>query len=202
MTIINTIISSVLLVCINLVGFTKVQAEPQRFQFKSIPLTIFGNGCPSGNLESNFNGDTLAIKLPQFQAVALHPKVVSKSCNLRIGLNVPSGYKVRPVNLKYIGFANVPQGGSADLKVRIVAQGKNVPTTNDPNATFGSKFSGVWKKNIAITPDAIDACTNPVDTVFGINTVLIARARTVAIGQQTQLRIDKGYEIKFTFTPC
>jgi hypothetical protein len=202
MKILSTLISSLTLLSLNVVGLSEVQAQPQGFQFKNVPVTFFGNGCPSGSSEGILNGDTLSVTFPKFGALALPPKVVSKSCNLRIGLDVPSGYKVKPINVKYIGFADVPKGGAADLKVRIIFQGKNVPTGNDPNATFSPGFSGVWEKNVAITPDAINACAKPVSSVFGINTNLIARARNVAVGQQTLIRIDKGYKIKFTFSPC
>ncbi|MEH2391625.1 MAG: DUF4360 domain-containing protein [Nostoc sp.] len=203
MKVLSTLISSLTLLSLNLVGLSQVQAQPQGFQFQAVPITLFGNGCPSVNPQATLNGDTLSVTLPSFEATALPPKVVSKSCNLRIGLNVPIGYKVKPINIRYVGFANVPQGGSADLRVRLVFQGKDVPnSSNDPNATFAAGFSNGWVKNVDITPDTIDACTKPVNSVFGINTTLIARARNVAVGRQTKVRIDKGYQIKFAFTRC
>ncbi|MBN3950780.1 MAG: DUF4360 domain-containing protein [Nostoc sp. NMS7] len=203
MKVLSTLVSSLTLLSLNVVGLSQVQAQSQGFQFQQVPVTLFGNGCPSGNLQPSLKGDTLSVTLPQFQITALAPKVVSKSCNLRIGLNVPKGYKVKPINIRYVGFTNVPKGGSADLKVTLVFQGKNVPnSSNDPNANFPSGFSNGWVKNVAITPDAINACANPVNSVFGINTTLIARARDVAAGQQTKILIDRGYQIKFTFTPC
>jgi len=203
MKVLSTLISSLTLLSLNVVGLSQVQAQPQGFQFQKVPVTLFGNGCPSGIPQANFKVDTLSVTLPQFQAIASPSKVVSKSCNLRIGLNVPKGYKVKPINIKYGGFANVPKGGSADLKVILVFQGKNVPnSSNDPNANFQPGFSYRWQKNVAITPDAINACVNPVNSVFGINTNLIARATNVAGGQQTQIRIDQGYQIKFSFSRC
>ncbi|MEH2273416.1 MAG: DUF4360 domain-containing protein [Nostoc sp.] len=203
MKVLSAVIPSLTLLSFNVVGLSQVQAQTQGFQFENVPVTVFGNGCPSGNAQTNLKGDTLFVTLPQFQALAVSPKVVSKSCNLRIGLNVPKGYRVKPINIKYVGFANVPKGGSADLRVRLVFQGKNVPnSSNDPNANFPSGFSQGWQKNVAITPDAIDACANPVNSVFGINTTLIARARDAAAGQETKIRIDQGYQIKFTFTRC
>ncbi|MBN3896404.1 MAG: DUF4360 domain-containing protein [Nostoc sp. NOS(2021)] len=57
------------------------------------------------------------ITFSDFEALASPPKVVSKSCNLLIGLNVPSGFNVQPIKVKYIGFADVPKKGSADLDV-------------------------------------------------------------------------------------
>ncbi|MEH2243906.1 DUF4360 domain-containing protein [Nostoc sp.] len=203
MKVLSALVSSLTLLSLNVVGLSQVQAQPQGFQFQTVPVTLFGNGCPSGNAQTNLNGDTLFVTLPSFEAVAVSPKVVSKSCNLRIGLNVPKGYKVKPINIKYVGFANVPNGGSADLKVRLVFQGKDVPnSSNDPNANFPSGFLNGWVKNVAIIPDAIDACANPVNSVFGINTNLIARARDAAAGQQTKILIAQGYQIKFIFTRC
>ncbi|MEA5622196.1 DUF4360 domain-containing protein [Nostoc sp. UHCC 0251] len=203
MKVLSAFISSLTLLSLNVVGLSHVQAQSPGFQFQSVPVTVFGNGCPSGNAQTNLQGNTLSVTLPRFQAIALSPKVVSESCNLRIGLNVPKGYRVKPINIRYFGFTNVPQGGSAALRVRLVFQGKDVPnSSNDPNANFPSGFSGGWVKDVGITPDTIDACANPVNSVFGINTNLIARARDVAAGQQTQIRIDRGYRIRFTFTPC
>ncbi|MEH2320889.1 DUF4360 domain-containing protein [Nostoc sp.] len=203
MKVLSTLVSSLTLLSLNIVGLSHVDAQAQGFQFQSVPLTVFGNGCPSVNPQANLKADTLFVTLPSFEAVAVSPKVVSKSCNLRIGLNVPKGYKVKPINIKYVGFANVPKGGSADLKVTLVFQGKNVPnSSNDPNANFPSGFSNGWVKNVAITPDAIDACANPVNSVFGINTNLIARARDASAGQQTKILIGQSYQIKFTFTRC
>lgn len=203
MKVLSTLVSSLTLLSLNILGLSRVEAQTQGFQFQSVPLTVFGNGCPSVNPQANLKADTLFVTLPPFQAVALSPKVVSTSCNLRIGLNVPKGYKVKPINIRYVGFTNVPNGGSADLKVTLVFQGKIVPnSSNDPNATFPAGFLGGWQKNVAITPDAIDACATPVNSVFGINTTLIARARDAAAGQQTKILIGQGYQIKFTFTPC
>ncbi|MEH2144752.1 DUF4360 domain-containing protein [Nostoc sp.] len=203
MKVLSSLISSLTLLSLNIVGLSQVQAQPQGFQFQKVAVTVFGNGCPSRNAQTNLKADTLSVTLPQFQAVAVSPKVVSKSCNLRIGLNVPKGYKVKPINIRYFGYTNVPKGGSADLKVTLVFQGKNVPnSSNNPNANFPSGFSKGWDKNVAITPDAINACVNPVNSVFGINTNLIARARNVAARQQTKILISQGYQIKFTFTRC
>ncbi|MBN3874257.1 DUF4360 domain-containing protein [Nostoc sp. JL33] len=202
MKVLSTLISSLTLLSLNVVGLSQVQAQQQGFQFQSVPVTLFGNGCPSGNAQASLKGDILSITLPSFEATALPPKVVSKSCSLRIGLNVPAGYRVKPINITYRGFANVPQGGSGDLRTRLVFQGKDVPnSSNNPNATFPSGFYGGWRKDVAITPDAINACTVPINSVFGINTTLIARA-TNAVGGQTKVRIDNGYQIKFTFTRC
>ncbi|MHC5721467.1 MAG: DUF4360 domain-containing protein, partial [Nostoc sp.] len=89
-------------------------------------------------------------------------------------MNVPSGFNVQPINVNYMGFADVPQGGSADLNVRITFAGQEVPTNNNPNATFGSGFSDVWSKNVGITLGTINACKNPVNSIFGINSNLTA----------------------------
>jgi hypothetical protein len=229
MKVLTALISSLTLLSLNVVGLSQAQAQTQSdpttvignglqlqtapatvtpavsgngFQFESVPVTVFGNGCTSGNAQTSLVGNTLSVTFPRFQATAVSPTVVSKSCSLRIGLNVPKGYRVNPINLRYSGFTNVPQGGSAALRVRAVFQGKVIPSGNNLNANFASGSSGGWLKDVAITADTIDACANPVNSVFGINTNLIARARNVPAGQQTQIRIDRGYRIRFTVTPC
>ncbi len=202
MKVLTALISSLTLLSLNVVGLSEAQAQTQAFQFESVPVTVFGNGCPSGNAVVSLVGNTLSVTFPRFQATAVSPKVVSESCNLRIGLNVPKGYKVQPINLRYSGFTNVPQGGTADLSVRPVFQGKVIPSTNDLNANFPSGFSGGWLKDVAITGDTVDACANPVNSVFGINTTLIARATNVAAGQRTQIGFNGIYRIRFNLTPC
>ncbi|MEH1934094.1 MAG: DUF4360 domain-containing protein [Nostoc sp.] len=210
MKILSGLISSLTLLSFNLVGLSQVQAQTQGFEFQTVPVTLFGNGCPDGTAQGILNGDTLSITFSAFGALASPPKVVSESCNLRIGLNVPSGLNVQPINVNYIGFADVPQGGSADLNVRITFAGQQVPTNNNPNATFGPGFSDVWSKNVGITLGTINACKNPVSSIFGINSNLTARARNISANQQTQIRIDTIdttigpvlFQIKFAFNPC
>jgi len=207
----TALISSLTLLSLNVVGLSQVQAQtPQGFTFQKVPVTLFGNGCPKGTAEGILNGDTLSVTFSEFEAKASPPKVVSASCNLRIGLNVPSGLNVQPINVQYIGFADVPKGGNANLNVRILFQGQIVPTNNNPNATFNAGFSDLWNKNVGITLGTINACKKPVSSIFGINTNLIARATNVDVNKETQIRIDTIdtrigpvlFQIKFAFTPC
>ncbi|MEH2416181.1 DUF4360 domain-containing protein [Nostoc sp.] len=214
MKILTGIISSLTLLSLNLVGLSQVQAQTQEgFTFQKVPVTLFGNGCPKGTAEGILVGDTLSVTFSEFEAKAEPPKVVSKSCNLRIGLNVPSGINVQPINVKYLGFADVPAKGSANLNVRILFQGQIVPTTNNPNATFNPGFSDVWNKDVGIVLGTINACKRPVNSIFGINTNLTARATDVSqtpTGLETQVRVDTIdttigpvlFQIKFKFTPC
>ncbi|MEH2326316.1 MAG: DUF4360 domain-containing protein [Nostoc sp.] len=210
MKILTGIISSLTLLSLNVVGLSQVQAQTTGFEFQNVPVTLFGNGCPKGTAQGILNGDTLSITFDQFEALASPPKVVSASCNLRIGLNVPSGLNVQPISVNYLGFADVPTGGSANLNVKILFQGQLVPTINKPNATFNSGFSDVWNKDVGIVLGTINACENPVSSVFGINTNLTARATNVAPNQETQIRIDTIdttigpvlFQIKFAFNPC
>ncbi|MEH2361607.1 DUF4360 domain-containing protein, partial [Nostoc sp.] len=190
MKVLSGLISSLALLSLNIVGLSPAQAQPQGFTFQKVPVTLLGNGCPEGTAEGILNGDTLSITFSEFEALATLSKVVSKSCNLRIGLNVPSGLNVQPINVKYLGFADVPTGGSANLNVRILFQGQIVATNNNPNATFGPGFSDVWSKDVGVTLGTINACKKPVSSIFGINTNLTARARGIPVNQETQIRID------------
>ena len=214
MKILTGLISTLTVVSLNVVGLSQGQAEtPTGFTFQKVPVTLFGNGCPKGTAEGILNGDTLSITFSEFEAKAEPPKVVSTSCNLRIGLNVPSGINVQPINVKYLGFADVPKGGNANLNVRILFQGQIVPTTTSPNATFPAGYSDVWDKDVGITLGTINACKNPVSSIFGINSTLTARAANVSTkpkGLETQIQINTIdttigpvlFQIKFAFTPC
>ncbi|MEH2382007.1 MAG: DUF4360 domain-containing protein [Nostoc sp.] len=222
MKILSAFISSLTLLSLNVVGLSQVKAQSQSqegFEFQKIPVTLAGNGCPPGKAQGIFNGDTLSITFSEFEVVAAPSKVVSKSCNLRIGLNVPSGFNVQPINVKYLGFADVPiadvpNKASANVNVKILFQGQEVPTNDDPNARFDPGFSDVWSKDIGITLKTINACKKPVSSVFGINTTLTARApKNIPLNQpqlETQIRIDTIdttigsvlFQIKFDFNPC
>ncbi|MEH1905164.1 MAG: DUF4360 domain-containing protein [Nostoc sp.] len=219
MKILSAFISSLTLLSLNIVGLSPTQAQPQGFTFQTIPVTLLGNGCPGGTAQGILNGDTLSITFSEFEALATPSKVVSKSCNLRIGLNIPSGFNVQPINVKYLGFAdvpiaNVPNKASADLNVKILFQGQEVTTNDDPNATFGPGFSDVWSKDVGVVLGTINACKKPVSSIFGINTTLTARApKNIPANQpqlETQIRIDTIdttigsvlFQIKFDFNPC
>jgi hypothetical protein len=207
----TALISSLTLLSLNVVGLSQVQAETtEGFEFQKLPVTLLGNGCPAGTAEGILNGDTLSITFTEFEAKASPPKVVSKSCNLRIGLNVPSGINVQLINTLYSGFADVPKGGSADLNVKIFFQGKEVQTLDTPNRKFGPGFSDTWSKNVGVALGTINACKKPVSSIFGINTNLTARARDIAKDQETQIQLDTIdttigpvlFQFKFRFTPC
>ncbi|MBW4425153.1 MAG: DUF4360 domain-containing protein [Nostoc desertorum CM1-VF14] len=210
MKILTGIISSLTLLSLNVVGLSQVQAQTQGFEFQNVPVSFSGTGCPPGKIEGVLNGDTLSITFSAFEAKASRPNVVSKSCNLRIGLNVPSGFNVQPVNVKYLGFADVPTRGSADLSVKILFQGKEVPTIDDPNQKFNAGFSDVWSKDVGIVLNTINACSRPVSSVFGINSTLTARGTNISRGQETQIRIDTIdttigevlFQVRFEFNPC
>ncbi|MCC5643114.1 DUF4360 domain-containing protein [Nostoc sp. CHAB 5824] len=212
MKILTGLISSLTLLSLNVVALSQVQAQTPEtgFEFQKVPVTLLGNGCPAGTAEGILNGDTLSITFSDFAALASPPKVVSKSCNLRIGLNVPSGVNVQIIKALYNGFADVPKGGSADLNVKIFFQGKEVPTLNNPNRKFGAGFSDTWSKDVDIALGTINACKKPVSSIFGINTNLTVRARDIAKDQETQIRIDTIdatigpvlFQLKFAFTPC
>ncbi|HYX17155.1 MAG TPA: DUF4360 domain-containing protein [Nostoc sp.] len=213
------LISSLTLLSLNAVGLSQVQAQTSGFTTLNIPISFSGSGCPpqatlgppQGTLQAVINGDTLSITSSSaLEAKASRPNVVSKSCNFRIGLNVPSGFNVQPISVNYLGFADVPKGGSADLDVKILFKGREVATTNNPNQTFRAGFSDVWSKDVGLVLNPINACRNPVSSVFGINSTLTANARNIPKGQETQIRIDTIdttigpvlFQIKFAFNPC
>ncbi|MBD2447961.1 DUF4360 domain-containing protein [Nostoc sp. FACHB-152] len=220
MKISTAIISSLTLLSLNIAGLTQVQAqtdvtpEPDGITFLQtedgeVPVTLLGNGCPDETAKGIVNGDTLSITFKEFEAKALSPLVESKSCNLRIGLNIPSGFTVQPVNITYVGFADVPDKGSAEVNVRLLFQGRNIVIPN-LNETFAAGTSKVWTKEVQLDLAPINACNKPVSSIFGINTSLTARARNVAANQETQIRvdtIDTGlgpvlYRIKFAYFAC
>jgi hypothetical protein len=177
------------------------------FQFKTFPVTLIGNGCPPGTAQAVLNGDTLSISFARFEAIAAKPKVVSKSCNLRAALNIPSGVNVQPIQVKYLGFADIPSGGSGALNVKVLFQGQDIASDN---TNFAAGFSSAFERNVNVTLGTINACKNPVASVFGVNTNITARAKNIGAGEETQVRIDTIdasfgpvlYRIKFLFHPC
>ena len=179
------------------------------FEFKKFPVTVLH--CPvRGTPEAILNGDTLSIVFSKFKAIAPPTKVVSESCNLRFNLNVPVGFNVQPISLLYNGFADVPKGGRADVDVRLLLLGKIIAISKQ---SFASGFSDTFSKDVAVVSDTINACNNPVKSVFGIHSSLIARANNLpatSAGLRTQISINTIdtsigtvlFKIKFAFLPC
>ncbi|MCC5656554.1 DUF4360 domain-containing protein [Nostoc sp. XA010] len=200
MKILTGLISSLTLLSLNVVGLSQVQAQTQGFEFQNVPVTFTGNGCPQGTFQAVFNRDTLSITFSEFEA---KPSRNVASCNLRSGLIVPSGFNLQPISIKYTGFADVPNGGSADLNVKILFQGREVATTNNPSRTFPAGFLDVWSKDLGLVLNPINACKNPVSSVFGINSALALtpRVTNIPLGQQTKIRIDT-LDITLAFNPC
>lgn len=98
-------------------------------------------------------------------------------------------------NGKYTGFADVPPGGSSNLNVKLLFQGRVIAKDN---LNFSPGSSNTWEKNVPVTLGTINACTQPVQSVFGINTSLTSRAKNVPAGQATQVRVENmNYQIKF-----
>ena len=179
------------------------------FEFKKFPVTVFDCRILV-TPEAILNGDTLSIVFSKFKAIAPPTKAVGESCDLRIELNVPVGFNVQPINLLYNGFADVPNGGSADVAVRLLLQGK---ITAISKQSFASGFSDTFSKDVAVVSDTINACNNPVNSIFNIYSSLTARANNLpatSAGLRTQISIDTIdtsigtvlFKIKFAFLPC
>lgn len=193
MKVLNALVSSLILLGLSAAP-GEVKAQPNGFKLTPSLVTLSGNGCPQGTAQGTLNGDTLSGIFSQFKAKASPSKVVSKSCNLRVSLDIPSGYTVR-INGKYTGFADVPPGGSSNLNVILLFQGRVIAKDN---LNFSPGFSNTWEKNLPVTLGTINACTQPVQSVFGINTSLTSRAKNVPAGQATQVRVENmNYQIKF-----
>ena len=180
------------------------------FEFRKYSVFVIGYSCPAGTAEAILHGDTLSIVFSKFKAIAPPTKVVVGSCNLRINLNVPVGFNVQPISLLYNGFADVPNGGSADVAVRLVLQGK---VTAISKQSFASGFSDTFSKDVAVVSDTINACAKPVNIVVSISSFLSARANNLpatSAGLRTQISIDTIdtsigtvlFKIKFAFLPC
>ena len=179
------------------------------FEFTKLPATVFH--CPvRGTPEAILNGDTLSIVFSKFKAIAPPTKTVGDHCDLRINLNVPVGFNVQPISLLYNGFADVPKGGRADVAVRLALLGKIIAISNQ---SFASGFSDTFSKDVAVVSDTINACNNPVNSVFNIYSSLTARANNLpatSAGLRTQISIDTIdtsigtvlFKIKFAFLPC
>ena len=193
MKVLNALISTLILLGLSAAP-AEVKAQPNGFKLTPSLVTLSGNGCPQGTAQGTLNGDTLSGIFSQFKAKASPSKVVSKSCNLRVSLDIPSGYTVR-INGKYTGFADVPPGGSSNLNVKLLFQGRVIAKDN---LNFSPGSSNTWEKNVPVTLGIINACTQPVQSVFGINTSLTSRAKNVRAGGETQVRVENmNYQIKF-----
>jgi hypothetical protein len=187
-------------------GLIPSKTLAQGLEILPSPVIMSGDGCPAGTAQGVFDGDTLSIIFDGFDATANPGRVVSKSCNLRFGMNVPSGYNVQPVNYKFIGFADVPPGGSASINTLFTIQGR---TVDRDVKQIASGFSDVWEVNKPLVLRSFNACSSPIATTMGFNSRLTSRA-SFASPRPTQNKLDTVdittgtpiIQIKFLFTPC
>jgi hypothetical protein len=175
----------------------------------SIPVVVakFGDGCPSGQFESVFNGDTLSVSFSSFEAVAPIGSVVSKTCNLVLTTVIPSGVRLQPLRVYYIGFADVPFGGTATIVFNALVHDQLFAAQN---RVFPPGFSSQFEVKLNAKPQVIDACKGPVPTAFALNTNLVA-ASLFSFGPATptQIRLDTVdvtggsiMQIKFAVSSC
>jgi len=170
-------------------------------------VTLSGSGCPAGSAEAILSGDTLSITFSSFRASAMRPSVDNKSCNLRVAVSVPTGYNLQPVSVQYIGFANIPSGGSGSLASIATLGARRIGTDV---ANFGPNYSSTFIRSFNVAAETINACNAPVVSTIGVNTSLTARAVDTPAGQQTTVLLDTldiqaqkpVLQFKFVYNRC
>lgn len=175
----------------------------------SQPVQVFGDGCPGGTARGEVNGDSVSIIFSGFKANAPAGTSDTKSCNIRLALNVPSGYTVQPINISYIGSVALNPGGNANVTTFARFGGPNVKIDqfHFPNSRYGPKFTGAWDRSIDVNLGTFNACRAPRSSIFGLNTSLTANARssqTIRVGvDTTDITVSKPiYRVRFLFTRC
>ena len=170
-------------------------------------VTVSGSGCPQGTAEGVLSGDTLSVTFSDFRAVASKPRLDNKSCNLRIAIQVPSGYNLQPILVQYLGFADIPRGGAGSLRsIATLGAGR----IGSGILSFSSGFSNNFSYYFPLVAESINGCRAPKVTTLGLNTSLTARATNIPDNQLTQVVLDTVdiqtqspvLQIKFRYLPC
>lgn len=195
---------------IGLVSAPQANAAPSGFSVDaSQPIQVFGTGCPGTTARAVQNGDSVSVIFSGFSAQAYPGTSDTKSCNIRMVLNVPSGFTVQPVNVSYVGSVALNPGGSAMVTTYARFSGASVMIDQFkfPNSQYASNYTGGWDRSVDTELPAFNACSAPRASVFGLNTSLTANARhspTIRIGVDTaDMTIGQPiFEIKFQFNPC
>ncbi len=196
------------LVALGLVTASAPAAETKGFAFKRVPVIVNGSGCPSGSAFGIVNGDSVSVIFSEMNTEAASRQFDRASCNIRMKLDVPSGYTVQPVNLRYLGYANVPNVSRARGTLNTFASFGTSGAWVE-RANFGPGFQSDFERNVDIALSAVNTCTRSVATNFGINTNISAwgprsGSEITSIGIDTidATLEDVIYHIKFGFIPC
>ncbi|WP_143589386.1 MULTISPECIES: DUF4360 domain-containing protein [Cyanophyceae] len=184
-----------------------VKAE-EGFAFKRVPVIVNGSGCPPGSAFGIVNGNSVSIIFSEMYTEAARREFKRASCNIRMKLDVPSGYTVQPVNLRYLGYANIPNVSGARSTLNTFASfGASGGWVDRSN--FGPGFQSDFERNVDIALSAVNACTRPVTTNFGINTNISAwgprsgdEVTSMGIDTVDVTLEDVIYRIEFGFIPC
>jgi hypothetical protein len=206
--VINRIARLMAAAVVAVVPFASIEAARAQSQINLTPnVTLSGKGCPSGSVAGVLNGNTLSLTFNEFYTSAVRKKVNFSNCTLNVGLNIPSGFTVQPLSISYVGFADVPIGGSASMNISAGLGGNvSIIDTNQFPAGFSSDFT----RNIPLSLGAFNACAAPKNEVLTVGTNLIAKGINIPLGSETQVgifsqRINLGepeIRIIFGFTPC
>lgn len=123
------------------------------FSLENSATVLAGSGCPPGtsNITISPDGTTLSVLFDQFVAEAGGALAVLtdiKTCQLRIPLQVPSGYTLGVYKVDYRGYLLLPSQSYALLNVDYDLGGNN--------NSFHRRFTGARNQEFAVT-DTIGA---------------------------------------------
>lgn len=115
--------------------------------------TYAGTGCPQGSARAVLSPDQKALTVLFDQYTVRAGGGVSTAratCNMKIPVNIPSGYRMQVVKIEYRGFTHVPQGASSIVSagLRFASRaGGNLPMKRHGRQ---KRFNGPIDKNFIV----------------------------------------------------
>jgi len=150
-----------------------------------------GTGCPAGSASATLtdDGSVLSVLFDQFTVEAGNTtgrRLDRKICNLRIPVNVASGYQVALLAFDYRGFLALPWGASAVLDTTYAYIGQPKPVR------FSKTFRGGTQENYSVINELISTTVtwSPCGRQVMLEASAAMRVQSNSAMQQAQATVD------------
>lgn len=150
-----------------------------------------GTGCPAGSASATLtdDGSVLSVLFDSFVVEAggsTGRRLDRKICNLRIPVNVASGYQVALLAFDYRGFIALPWGSSAVLDTTYAYIGQPKPVR------FSKSFRGGAQQNYSVVDELISTTVtwSPCGRQVMLESSAAMRVNANSSNQQTLATVD------------
>ncbi len=163
-------------------------------------VVVGGTGCPAGTAQVTLSPDLLSVQVrySQFEAVAGGARSLDrKACSLAIPLQLPPGLSVALIASRYVGSADVAEGGSVQISTESFTAGTQGPklsrTLNGPVQDGFALVSTVDTDRQTFSECGESVILRTNTSVVAQSTGAPARIRIEASDAQAGVVFDLGY---------